>query len=517
MIYLRVKRVKKQVSFLLLLFISSVSNAQAPLHPDRGLALIWYGSQENLTHRDSIVTAGQIMFMWRDFEPKKGKYAFNELDEELRKISEKGLKTTIQINGNRHPDYLFKIVPYLDGIALPGQKDHTIGYGPVMYWNENYKIRYTALVRALAAHLKNSPYKGTILGIRQSYCAVGTEHHYIPPEYRDSSKWTIERKARWGGAENNWTPETGDIYKEWALDLFVDEFVSNAGLNMFMRASAVSEGIAKERHLKMVNSGKLWLFHTSTEPQPRNESKNRQYQVFSDYCKTGKTYGFMESWSKANTNSGKWKWTKTDHPITKEQFNYWTLLCDLHCGATFPAMRPEDLDRPEFKEDYVFTRKYAGYTHAPAKSPGAWIAFREGDFLKGDYSFLIERNPNDNSIPVYNIDNTKYGLWSRKYLANETCRIKIDRDFLMSLGGNPYVTIKIRYKDDNKGTMRVRAFTKFINFEKEGTGEWKLAEIPMKIIAPVALIDIISLEDSLTLHMVEIVRSEAQKPVILEF
>jgi hypothetical protein len=488
-------------------FFTSGTFAQAPLHQERGVALIWYGSQDNLSHRDSIVTTGQIMFMWRDFEPVRGKYAFEELDEELEEISKKGLKTTVQINGNVHPDYLFRIVPYLDGVALPGQKDHTIGYGPLMYWNETYKERYSALVRALSEHLKNSPHKEIILGIRQSYCAVGTEHHFIPHEYRDSSKWTINRRAFWGGSENDWTEETGDNYKEWALDLFIDEFITNAGLNIFMRASAISDGITKERHLRMVERGELWLFHTSSEPQPRNESKNKQYQVFVDYCKTGMTYGFMESWSMANTHSEKWEWTRTDHPITKAQFNYWTLLCNLHCGATFPAMRPEDLDRPEFSEDYLFTRKYAGFLHAPEEAPGTWIAFREGDFLTGDYNYLMERNPNDNGIPVYNADTTKYGLWARKYNEKETCRLKIDRDFMMSLGENPYVKVKIRYLDDNKGTIRLRAFTKFMSFEKEGTGEWKLVELSMKVTNPEPLIDIIALDGSLTLHMVEIERS----------
>jgi hypothetical protein len=496
---------KVLLSSYLSIFLSFPLFSQLPIHPEKGIALIWYGSQDNLNHRDSMVTSGQIMFMWRDFEEHKGKYSFDKLDEELKIISDKGMKTTVQINGNLHPDYLFRIVPYLDGVALPGQKDHTIGFGPLMYWNETYKERYAALVRALAEHLNNSPYKDNILGIRQSYCAVGTEHHFIPPDYRDSAKWTIKGKAAWEGPENIWTDETGKKYKEWALDLFIDEFITKAGLNMFMRASAISDGVAKERHLQKLEAGELWLFHTSSEPQPRNADKNAQYSVFLDYCKSGKTYGLMESWSEANTYSEKWEWKETKYPITKAQFNYWTLLCDLHCGATFPAMRPQDLD--DFREDYLFARKYAGYHHSPGSAPGAWVAFREGEFLKGDYTFLMERNPNDNSMPVYNADTTKYGLWARKFNAFETCRLKIDGDFLMSLEENPYVTIRIRYKDDNKGIMRVRAFTKFSNFEKEGTGNWKLAEIKVKITDPIPLIDIIAVNDSLTLHMVEIERS----------
>lgn len=478
---------------------------QMPLHPDRGLALIWYGSQENLSSRDGLVNIGQIMFMWRDFESKQGKYEFAALDEELKKVSEKGLKTTIQINANYHPEYLFNMIPYLDGIALPGQKNHTVGYGPLMYWSEAYKERYSKLVHALANHLRASPYKENILAIRQSYCAVGTEHHHIPPEYRDSSNWTFKNKVKWG-ENSDWTDEVGRQYKTWALDLFVKEIKSYAGLNLFVRADAVSSGIALDKHIKMIENGELWLFHTSTEPQPRNESFDRQYEVFEKYCKTGKTYGFMESWSKASTGAEKWLWTKTSHPITKPQFNYWTLLCDLHCGATFPAMRPEDMDVPEYREDYEFASKYAGYLHSPETSPGAWIAFREGDFLKGDYTFLMERNTSDNSIPLYNTDDEKYGLWSSKVGEKGSFRIKIDQDFMMSLEHTPHVKVKVWYKDDNEGSLRVHAFGKMITIDKKNTGIWKTVEIPFKITVLMPIIDIVSLKNELTVHKVELFR-----------
>lgn len=493
--------------FVYSLFISSqnILFAQPNKNPKPGLALIWYGDQSNLDSRDGLVDVGQIMYMWRAFEPKEGKFEFEDLDKELKAIFEKGLKTTIQINGNYHPDFIFNSVPYLKEVPLPGQKDHTIGFGPPMYWNSIYKEKYSNMIHALADHLKKSPYKEVILGIRQSYCAIGTEHHYIPEEYRDSSLWTMNKNVEWG-KDGNWTTEIEDKYMEWAIDLYIDAFNPPVDFNVFMRASAVSSGNASEKQLKMLKEGKLWLFQTSSEPQPRNADKEKQYQVFIDHCKSGKTIGFMESWSNSNTSSQGWMWGKTRQPISRAQFNYWTLLCDLHCGVSFPAMRPEDMDDPAFLEDYRFCKKYAGMINSPESSPGAWIAFREGDYLKGDYSFLMDRNPDDKSIALYNLDTEKFGLWAIRIADQEVIRVKLNIDFLMSLENDPFVKIRIWYKDDNDAILRLHAFTKFYSHNKTNSGKWKMVEVPFKILDPFPLIDLIAIGGPLTVHMIEVVR-----------
>lgn len=494
---------KSNKTYFLLSLVSLFNvSAQTGLHPDRGVAMIWYDGQENLNDRDGLVTVGQIFYMWRWFEPTEGDYQFDDLDRQLKELSEKGMKATIQINGNVHPDYLFQIVPYLDSVALPSQYDHTdsIGYGPPMYWHETYKEKYSNLMYALADHLRESPYKDVILAVRQSYNAVGTEHHNIPGKYRKKSDaWHREEGVKWGGPWP-YTDKTGKDYKRWAINMYIDAFNAPEDFPIFVRASAISNGLLSEKQLSLVEKGDLWLFHTSTEPQPR-WFKDDQYKVFVEYCKTGKTYAFMESWSWAKTNDEKWKWEKTNHPITKEQFNYWALLCDLHCGATFPAMRPQDIDIADYRDDYEFASKYAGYLMEPEKAPGAWIAFREGDQLTGDYTYLLERATTDKSTPLYNVDGSKYGLWARLIKAGETMELTVSGTFLQSMPSK--ATIKIWYKDEKENKIHLNALGQANTVNTTGHGDWKIAVV--NITDPNSVSQVrVKTEKDMIVHMVMI-------------
>lgn len=496
------------VSTLLLIgFINLYSQSPVPLHPDHGVALIWYGKQDNINTKDGIITTGQIVFMWRYFEPAEGNYNFTSLDEQLHLLLLKGLKTTIQINGNRHPDYIYQLVPYLKGIELPSTSDHLEGYGPPMYWHPVYKEKYSNMIHALAQHLINSPFKDVVLGIRQNYNAVGTEHHYIEPKYRDKNLWTLEPTASWGDSWP-WTTSIAEEYKTWTLDMYIREFNPPEGIPVFIRASAISGGEATSAHISMVEKGELYLFHTSSEPQPR-VGKNSQYNVFVNYAKTGKTFAFMESWSAANTSSSGWGWTKTSTPITKAQFNYWTLLCDLHCGATFPAMRPEDVNVAAYLEDYKFSKKYAGYIAAPKATPGAWIAFREGDYLVGDYTFHMERSISDNSPGIYNVDDDKYGLWARRIRTIFPMKISMDTAFSSSLENTTDVEIRLWYKDDGSGSFEVQAFGQSLRYVKTGSGLWKQSRQIITIKNSESEIEIKAIDHDLIIHMLEVTRGTA--------
>lgn len=142
-------------------------------------------------------------------------------------------------------------------------------------------------------------------------------------------------------------------------------------------------------------------------------------------------------------------------------------------------MRPEDIDIADFRKDYEFTAKYAGYTMEPAKSPGAWIAFREGDWLEGDYSFLIERSEKDNSEPLYNVDDSKYGLWVRKLKGGKPMELFAQEDFLQSLSKS--VTVKVWYKDETENTITFNGFGEQVTVNLSGAGDWKIAVMNIRV------------------------------------
>jgi hypothetical protein len=193
----------------------------------------------------------------------------------------------------------------------------------------------------------------------------------------------------------------------------------------------------------------------------------------------------------------------TVHP--RHQFNYWTLLVDLHSGATFPGMRIEDVTTPEFRDDYEFLAKYAGYIASPGESPGAWVAFREGDFLKGDYTFLMERSLSGNSQPLYNINDSKYGLWGRKIAPGRSIKLELNKDFVNSLE-NQQVTVRVRYRDDNDESFTVKAFDQQFTSQKSGKGSWNLFEKKLTANTGNQEVEISAEENPLTLHMIEILR-----------
>lgn len=477
----------------------------ASLHPDRGVSMIWYGGQNNLNDRNGVVENGQIALFWRSFEPTEGHYAFANLDAQLQDVHAKGMKTTIQVNGTTHPDYLFKLIPYLKK-DYPGERDYVNGYGPLMYWHETYKAKYANMMAALANHLSQSPYKSAVLGIRHSPNAVGTEHYFIESADRSQANWTLEAGATWGGPWP-WTTQVGTDYRTWTVDMYIDKFNPPSGLPVFMRASAISAGYAASTHLEMAETGQLMLFETSSEPQPR-EGKEAQYQVFVDYCKSGKTWGFTESWSEAVT-SGDWGWTKTQTPISLDQFNYWALLVDLHCGSSFPARRPEDIDRSSFRSDYEFAAQYAGWQHEPGQAPGAWIAFREGDYLVGDYTYLMTHDTVGATAPLYNIDSTRYGLWARTLAAGASTTLSLDPAFSASLTNSTGVRLRVRYKDTNSGGLTLTAFGKEFSVQKTNSGTWKLAEFLTDVTLPHAQIQLQATGGELVVHMVEVLRGEA--------
>jgi hypothetical protein len=168
-------------------------------------------------------------------------------------------------------------------------------------------------------------------------------------------------------------------------------------------------------------------------------------------------------------------------------------------------MRPEDIDRAEFRTDYEFTARYAGCHHAPARSPGAWIAFREGDYLKGDYTFLMNRG-SDATVALYNLDDTRYGLWARRLRAGASTTLTMNESFTSSLVGNTGVNVRVRYKDNGNGSFTVAAFGKSFTGQKSGGGGWKVAEFTTSVSANAPQIEIRAVGDDLVLHMVEVLR-----------
>jgi len=79
-----------------------------------GLYAIWYSANSEKYLSQSYIKGGQIVLQWKDVEVSQGNYDFSQVDERLAELHKRGLFTTIQINGNHKPSWLFDQVPYIE-------------------------------------------------------------------------------------------------------------------------------------------------------------------------------------------------------------------------------------------------------------------------------------------------------------------------------------------------------------------------------------------------------------------
>ena len=129
-------------------------------------------------HRDLMarpdIAGGQIIYLWRQLEPKKDQYDFSKLEQDLavaRRLHKKLWVSisdrTFSLKWKGMPDYLSDDPEYQGGITFqysyPGSKpgaNKTPNGVVAMQWNPAVRARYQKLLRALAAR-----FDGKIYGI----------------------------------------------------------------------------------------------------------------------------------------------------------------------------------------------------------------------------------------------------------------------------------------------------------------------------------------------------------------
>jgi hypothetical protein len=396
----------------------------APPDAKAGLYAIWYSGDPERYLSQPYIKGGQIVLQWADVEVARGKYDFSTIDEKLAELSEQGLFTTIQINGNRKPPWLFDQVPYIERKLSVQVKDPQ---GSLMFWHPTHRDAYLSMLRALSAHLKNSTHGDTLLGLRMNLNAIGTEHHYIEPEYRPLDRWVVPDRVDPTNLVP-WNRELADQYIGSVMDTYIDAFRGTA--RIFVRNGIPEELEAKYRDA--FARGTLSWFHTSSEAEPRAQFAERKYQRFVNDCRSGKTTAYAEPWASTWGHHGG---LTDDRWCSPPQWGYWRLLFDLHCGVSYIALYSTDMRvaiegvyqsggirfndpggayQREFNAAFNFASKYAGFHACPKKSPGAWVAFRENSTVRAangipedrrqlkvftdDYTFLMRRLPGDASI-----------------------------------------------------------------------------------------------------------------------
>jgi hypothetical protein len=505
-----------------------------------GLYAIWYSKDTDKYLSQPYIKGGQIVLQWADVEVAKGVYDFSRIDQQLADLNRRGLFTTIQINGNTKPAWLFNETPYIEKKLSVQVKDPK---GSLMFWHPTHREAYLKMLRSFAAHLRASPHAQTLLGLRMNLNSLGTEHHYIEPDDRSLDQWVVPDGVDPTGLVP-WSRERADEYIAAVMDTYVEEFRGVA--RIFVRNGIPEELEARYRDL--FEDGTLSWFHTSSEAEPRATFAESKYQRFVRDCRSGKTTAYAEPWASTWGHHGG---QTDDRWCSPPQWGYWRLLFDLHCGVSYIALYSTDMrvavegayssvdvnySQPggayqrEFNAAFGFAAKYVGHHANPEKAPGAWVAFRQNDTVRaangipearrklslftGDYHFLMRRLPGDASHGegVVNVgpDDQRFGAWARVLPAGQSMRLKLDDDFAESLRDQAS-RIHLTYLDQGRGTCRLETGATVMEVQRKGSGRWQTASID---IPPGGLISdnagahirLTASTSPIHLHMVEVER-----------
>jgi len=529
------------------IFAQNLTNSNAKSNPNRdeavGLYALWYQNTANpeLYLNQPYVIGGQMVYQWRDLEPEKGKYDFSKMAQELEKYSKLKIYTTIQINGNLKPNWLYDEVPYHTKKFSIQVRDEK---GSVMYWHPTHKKAYVDLLKAFAEFVRTNKNSKYFLGIRQNFNGLGTEHIPVPTENQDLNQWIIPANADKSIKLQPWTKEIGESYETFVLDNYIKLF-SNT-VKVFVRNNISIE--LEKKYKKEFSSGKLCWFHTSSEVEPHASDVELQYRRFKEYCRTGKTVGYAEPWASAWGFHG----SLTDHRwCSPPQWFYWTQLNNLNCGVSYIGIYSMDMQvaidgtykmgnvdykddenhtyQKEFTETLNFTNKYVGFHDKPAKSPGAWVAFRENDvilavnrksvedrkleFLTGDYDFLMERLADKSygkGITNIGPDEKRFGAWARVLPANEQMNFRLNPIFVKSCKDKSLAVKLIYYDAKGKDfNIVINNISHLVTCKGQNKWETKVIDIKEGILKSndkKAHISIQNGSENLYLHMVEVTR-----------
>ncbi len=492
--------------------------ASAPPPTHRGLYAIWCERVPQVMELPYI-TGAQVVAQWGELETAEGQYDFSQMEAQMKHLHHQHKPFTVQVNGNKKPAWLFDRVPCLPEPLGVQVRD---AQGTLMYWHPVFERAYVNFLRAYAAFLKQSPYRTSLLGVRQNFNAIGTEHWRVPNDMLAPPQWRVPPGAYAG---EPFTPALGRAYQTRVLELFVKAF--SPDIRVFVRNSI--EPDLRRSFEQDFKAGRLCWFHTSSEMEPR-KGVSEQYEQFLADCRTGKTLAYAEPWASAWGDHG----GKADPRwCSPPQWNYWRLLCDLHCGVSFIACYANDLEvarsgryrggkdssadvapfKAEFDSAFRFAAKYAGYHASPLASPGAWVAFREGASLAGDYTFLMQRQP-DRTCEARKIgpDEQRFGAWARLLPRGQTMQLTLDDAFAASLATQT-AELRVTYLDRGTGSFDIQAAGQTFHAQCNDSGRWKTSA--WELSRPVfgkddarAHMILRALGADLILHMVEVTRND---------
>lgn len=501
----------------------------------RGFYLLWAQGRADAEQILDLpfMRGGQVVLQWADVEPAPGRYDFAKVDEGLARFAARRQWATLQINGNRKPAWLFEQVPHVSEKLSVQVSDAT---GTLMFWHPRYQDAHLGMLSALARHLGASPHRAVLLGLRLNFNAIGTEHLRVPAELTAPEGW-IAPPGVDRGAAGSFTAAAHEVYVDRVVSAYDRLFAD--WTTVFVRNNLSDE--MRARYADKLARGRLALFHTSSEAEPRSAGTERQYGAFFDLGRSGQTVAYAEPWASAWGEHGGGPDPRWCSPA---QWNYWTLLLNLHCGVSFigeyytnlrfavsgqhgrdAPVAPNAAGPREFMAAYEWGSGYVGRHNRPAESPGAWVALRENAVVKaanarvpeaarrlarftGDYNWLAERIDGDGSVGVGPVGpaDQRYGAFARRYAPGTVAKVRLDPGFLRTLRGE--VVVRVIALGEGVGEVRAGGASVALQprAERWSTLEFRIAAQRLASAPGEAQIEVRALAGDVLLHLIEVRR-----------
>lgn len=173
-------------------------NATCPLEKDDIRHFVYFSRDRELIHnhtflKTSRIVGAQIMYAWRQLEPKKGEYDFSMIQEDYAYLSSHGKKLFIQLQDvsftasyKAVPDYLMAD-EYEGGCVASNEEEGWVA----KRWNPNVQNRWRQLLEALGKE-----FDGKIEGINFQETAIGSseakDSSFTPKRYLECIKENMQ-------------------------------------------------------------------------------------------------------------------------------------------------------------------------------------------------------------------------------------------------------------------------------------------------------------------------------------
>lgn len=115
---------------------------------------VWYQGLNLSAASYQYVSGGQAEVQWADLHPAPDRFDFSQLDAAVQVAltnipRSRDPVVTVQVNGNRHPSWLFDVVPYTNHTG-PWSHENSDPQGVLSFWHPTFLKAYLAFIDAYA-------------------------------------------------------------------------------------------------------------------------------------------------------------------------------------------------------------------------------------------------------------------------------------------------------------------------------------------------------------------------------